>query len=111
MKLITKNLEAKLIANALNGDDTGGDKPPLKLFAPWGAATWLISEYDPKTRTMFGLCDLGHNCAELGYVSLDELEDVSGPFGLKIERDTSFEPSMTLGEYAAEARECGYIAA
>jgi hypothetical protein len=32
---------------------------------------------------------VGHE-PELGYFSLDELESVSGPFGLRIERDRSF---------------------
>ena len=105
MKLLTKAIEKKLIKQS--GD--ASDKPYLKLFAPWGAATWLISEYDPETKIMFGLCDLGLGSPELGYVSLDELEGVRGFGGLSIERDLIFEPEMTLAEYASEARKNGRI--
>jgi hypothetical protein len=31
---------------------------------------------------------------ELGYFSLLELEEISGPFGQKIERDLHFEPTQ-----------------
>ena len=54
---------------------------------------------------MFGLCDLGMGFPELGYVSLQELESVELPFGLKIERDMYFTPDKTLKEYASVARE------
>ena len=107
MKLLTKVIERKLIKQT--GDET--DKPYLKLFSPWGAATWLLSEYDPETKVMFGLCDLGMGCPELGYVSLDELEGVRGFGGLSIERDLIFEPEMTLSEYADQARKDGAIRA
>jgi len=102
MKLITKAIAAKLAKKS--------DKPALKLFSPVGAATWLISEID-ENRIMFGLCDLGHGSPELGYVSLDEIESVRLPFGLKIERDLHFTPDKTLAEYADEARSAGRIVA
>jgi hypothetical protein len=38
---------------------------------------------------------------ELGYFSLDELESVRGPFGLKIERDLYWKPK-TLREVMAK---------
>ena len=98
MKLITKAIEAKLLKRV--EDPT----PALKLFCPWGAATWLISEMDPENPDqLFGLCDLGMGSPELGYVSLKELTDLRGPFGLKVERDMYFVPTMTLSEYAEQA--------
>ena len=54
---------------------------------------------------MFGLCDLGMGFPELGYVSLQELESVELPFGLKIERDMYFTPDKTLSEYVELARQ------
>jgi hypothetical protein len=40
---------------------------------------------------MFGWCDLGMGCPELGYVSLSELEEAKfPPFGLGVERDIYF---------------------
>ena len=39
----------------------------------------------------FGLVS-GHE-DELGYFSLNELENLKGPFGLKVERDLYFQPT------------------
>lgn len=108
MKLITKEIEAKLSKNIGNAMT---DKPYLKLFNPVGSATWLISRYNKEDRTLFGLCDLGMGFPELGYVSLEELEALTLPFGLTIERDVHFEPSKTLSEYVTEANEIGSIRA
>ena len=60
---------------------------------------------------LFGLCDLGMGFPELGYVSLSELKEVRGPFGLGVERDRSFRADKTLGAYAAEARPLGRVVA
>ncbi len=106
MKLITKEILGKLKSNP---SDTAGNKPWLKLFNPTGSGTWLISEIEDDGDTMFGLCDLGHGSPELGYVSLKELESLKLPFGLSIERDISFTPDKSLGEYADEARSNRYI--
>jgi len=101
MKLITEEIKTKL---ASNKGDANVDKPYLKLFSPTGAATWLISEMIDED-TLFGLCDLGMGFPELGYVSLQELESVTLPFGLKIERDMYFTPDKTLSEYTELARQ------
>jgi len=125
MKLITKAIDLELrfnhIANhypaghnmeGMPREDTTDHKPPLKLFTPWSNCTWLISERDPDNPDiLFGLCDLGMQSPELGSVSLAELEEVRGFAGLKIERDRWFKPTMTLTEYADEARAAGRISA
>jgi hypothetical protein len=114
-KLITKDIDRRLRAAGqlhAEGRDTSHLKPVLKLFNPCGAATWLISERDPEDDDiLFGLCDLGFGTPELGNVRLSELEATRLPFGLKIERDTSFEADKSLVEYADEARANGRIAA
>jgi len=118
MKLLTKAIETKLLKNsnlaesaASGGIEIDSDfKPVVKFFNPVGAATWLISEMDPTGR-MFGLCDLGFGSPELGYVDLNELSTVSVGLGLGIERDLSFEADKTIGEYATEARDFGFIKA
>lgn len=113
MKLITAEIDKKLRANGearARGEDTRSTMPPLKLFYPAGAATWLISERDPDDPDLlFGLADLGQGLPELGDVRLSELEGFTGRFGLKIERDKWFEPTKTLVEYADEARAKGYL--
>jgi len=113
VKIITKEINAQLLANhALAREGNGADiKPPLKLFLPWGACTWLISERDPEELDLlFGLCDMGFGTPELGTVSLSELQSVTR-CGLGLERDRYFTPKMTLAEYADKAREAGRIAA
>lgn len=93
MKLLTKEIERKLIAAAAVKDETYAnlrDKRPviLKLFNPAGGETWYITDGE-KTEDgdwlMFGLCCIHET--ELGYVSLNELIEFKGQFGLGIERD------------------------
>ncbi len=62
----------------------------VKFFTPWTAWTWYASEYDPEQRLCFGLV-VGHE-REVGYFSLDELEEIRGPGGLRIERDLYWSP-------------------
>lgn len=116
MKLLTKDLRAKLIANGrlqepLRGTPQEIDfRPVVKLFNPSGAGTWLLTEIDPDDEDIaFGLCDLGLGCPEIGSVSLSELESVRGPFGLGIERDRYFEADKTLLEYARAAWASGSV--
>lgn len=85
-------------------------KPVVKLFCPWGAATWLLTSIDPAEPDLaFGLCDLGLGSPELGYVSLSELREVRGPGGLYIERDAHWTAAFTLGEYHDAAHRAGRI--
>lgn len=62
----------------------------VKFFTPWTNWTWYASEYDPERRLCFGVV-VGHE-RELGYFSLDELEEIRGPGGLRIERDLYWKP-------------------
>jgi hypothetical protein len=103
MKLLTKELEKKippLYSQENNPDPT----VVAKFFCPWGSGTWWIIEGEWQTHEedgdkyqddylMFGLCMLfTPQEAELGYVSLNELASVTGPMGLKVERDMYWEP-------------------
>ena len=88
MKLITKEIQAKLEKNYQNQND---DDIVLKLFNPCGAQTWLITQIEPDNDIMWGLADLGFGCVEYGTVSLNELKALRPkPFGLPIERDMHF---------------------
>lgn len=64
----------------------------MKLFTPWTSWTWFITEgeYRDGDYLMFGYV-IGQE-KEWGYISLNELTSVTGPFGLKIERDIYFTP-------------------
>lgn len=119
MKLLLDTQRIRLIANGrfnacrrADGEDEFDFAPVVKLFCPWGAATWLLSELDPDDPDIaFGLCDLGMKCPELGSVCLTELEGVTGPVGLRIERDRHFKADKTLQAYADEATVLRHIRA
>lgn len=114
LKLLRPETAQQLLANHIEQQPLKGTrqerdfKPVCKLFVPWGAGTWLLTELDDDGLA-FGLADVGY--PELGYVSLDELWGITGPGGLKIEQDTHFEAVKPLSQYAEEARALGYISA
>ena len=91
MILLTKKIREKLIKNHQEQDGTKTFKAEVKLFNPCGVGTWYLSELNPDTNVAFGLCELHEK--ELGYVSIDELEEIELPFFLKIERDLYYQPT------------------
>jgi len=113
LKTLTANfLKGEAARTDLNGEQDADFEPALKLFCPWGAATWLISEIDPKTNIAYGLAYLGGGSPELGLIPIDELAAIRHPSGLRIERDIHFSANgQLLSQYAKESRDLGYIAA
>ena len=95
MKLLTKAIKEKLIENHKAQDGSKTFKAELKLLNPTGIGTWYLSELNPDTNFAYGLCCIHEK--EYGYVSLDELSEFKGQFGLGIERDKYFAPK-TLEE-------------
>lgn len=88
MKLMTK----ELLSRSPKLYSTENIKDPMvicKFFAPWSNWTWYVTEFDGQD-TFFGYV-VGFD-SELGYFSLSELENVTGPLGLKVERDLYFDP-------------------
>ena len=98
-KFITKEILKKI--PALYSQDGKGDDAVVyaKWFSPWSNWTWFDTEFDPKTGIAFGLV-VGLE-TELGYFDINEMQEVNGPFGLKIERDMYFSPK-TLREVKNE---------
>ena len=93
MKLLTKELTEKL-----NRAGYAGTKPICKLFTPWGRATWLITGIEDGI--LYGYADLGMGTVEWGGIeSVESLEAVRGPFGMRIERDLYWEPVEGEVEY------------
>ena len=89
MKLMTKELERKM--PALYSTEGQEEKlAKVKFFTPWSNFTWYGCEYNPIERLFFGLF-VGRE-TEYCYFSLDELESLRGPFGLRVERDMHFTP-------------------
>ncbi len=78
----------------------------IKLFTPDSNWTWYMLEYDGED-TCFGLVDGLET--ELGYFSLSEMREITGPMGLKIERDLWFKPTPVtlLPEYERQWGRCG----
>jgi hypothetical protein len=100
MKLLTK---AILKAFKEQGDTSQKSASEIKVIAkffnPVGAGIWFISEYYEDDKIFFGYANLGDDvCAELGTVSLQELESYRGPLGLGIERDLHF----PIGKYTLQ---------
>lgn len=90
-----KLLEGLEIPKLYEQDGLGANaKVYAKLFLPGSSWTWFVTEFDPATREAFGLvysefCPEG----ELGYFSLNELENTKTNLGLSVERDIDFEPT------------------
>jgi hypothetical protein len=101
MNLMPDAIRARLLANGAAEDGTD-PVPVVKFFNP---LTELMDDGD----TLFGLCDLGFGCPELGTVSLGQLQSIRLPFGLGIERDLWFRPRFTLAAFAEAARFLGRI--
>jgi hypothetical protein len=68
------------------------DDPPalLKWFTPDSSFSWYVLEYDPDQRLCFGL--VVGAVREIGYFSLDEVKQVHGHLGLRVERDLYWQP-------------------
>jgi hypothetical protein len=90
VELLPKDIQDQL-PPLYSQDGKGWDAiAQVKFFTPTSSWTWWATEYDPETRTFFGLVEGFER--ELGYFSLDELQEFRGPFGLGIERDLYWDP-------------------
>jgi hypothetical protein len=90
MELLPESEKAKLAKwNETEGMDLGKVMATVKFFCPWSNWTWYAAEFDGED-LFFGLVDGLEK--ELGYFSLKELSDLTGPMGLKIERDLYWTP-------------------
>ena len=96
-----------------NGSDPDKDYPPMAhLFLPVSRCEWLLSEIDPQQPNIaFGLCDLGMGFPELGYVDLDELQNLRSEYwGCNpVMANPLFEGKYPMSIYAAAAKICDAI--
>ena len=91
MKLLTKAIKKRLPKLYETENVKAEDKVlQVKFFSPVGSWTWYGVEFDGED-SFFGYVR-GH-ADEWGYFSLQELEEVRLPMGLKIERDMYFKPT------------------
>jgi hypothetical protein len=90
MQLLPDNI-AKQLPRLYSQEEQGGDAiAVVKFFTPWTGWTWYASEYEPEKRLFFGI--VVGQAREVGYFSLDEMEEIRGPAGLTIERDLHWKP-------------------
>lgn len=98
MKLITKALLKKLPKfYSTEKLDESKKKAVIKYFSPVGRFTWYVIEGEVQEDgdiLFFGYVK-GNDPMddEYGYFSLKELESITLPWGLKIERDLYFDPT------------------
>ena len=90
MKLITEEIK-RVLPKLYEQDGKGWNAIAyIKFFTPDSNWTWYVTEFDGKD-IFFGLVDGFEK--ELGYFFLSELQNVTGPLGLKIERDLYYKPT------------------
>lgn len=112
--LVPDEQRAQMLTNgrrATQGEDID-PIPVVRLFAPDGRQSWLLTEIDPVDGdTAYGLCDLGIGMPECGTVSLAWLSEQTGPASMRIERDKSFPRAGTpaLSHYDRTASAAGRI--
>ena len=88
MKLLTTQL-LKSFEKIGRQENTTDPMVVAKFFDPTGSWTWFATEYDPSTKMFFGLV---HGIEkEWGPFGLEELENLTLPLGLGIERDMYFD--------------------
>lgn len=111
MKLITKAIEKAFQKQGYCGDKQMSEiKIVCKLFNPVGADTWYLYEHVENDIYMAFVTLGDPDCAEIGTISLNELESLRLPFGLKIERDRYFDPlSRTLKEVYDKVKSGGHV--
>ena len=114
MKLLTKAIEKKIPSDKWTLENP--DQPQrvyVKYFHPFSDWNWYFTEYNPETKTFFGIV---HNNltweqmrdGEYGYTSLDELESIN-ILGCPIERDLYRDDTQTIQDvYAIEKSNRGY---
>ena len=108
MKLMTNAVEKSLAAaRARNEAAADGEATPVvvKFFTPDAQASWYIIEGRQigSDWELFGLCDLGHGGAELGYVMLSDLQLIRGKLGLPVERDAWWSGTLADARKAVQS--------
>ena len=92
MSLISKDLINKLkIPKLYETENISNPICQIKLFTPDSIWEWYIIEISIDLDTCYGYTK-GFE-GELGYFSLNELNEIRGILGLKVEIDNSFAPT------------------
>jgi len=97
-QLETQNLMPPAVAASLPEMYTTGhdanSMAQVKWYTPDSTWSWFVIEYDPLERLAFGMV---HDFQkELGYFTVEDIEEIRGPLGLKVERDLWFTPQPAI---------------
>lgn len=90
MKLMTKEIEKKL-PPLYSTEGERVKKVIVKFFCPWSNWTWYVFEGEKREDGDWEFFGMVHGVEkEMGNFVLSELQSVTGPAGLKIERDIHY---------------------
>ena len=89
--LIPKELLA-IVPKLYETEDLKDPLCHIKLFTPDANFTWFIIEVSIDENLCYGYVKGLEN--ELGYFSLEEIEDIRGSLNLPVEIDISFKPTL-----------------
>ncbi len=99
MKLMTKEIEKKL-PKLYSQEKVKDPVIIVKFFTPWSNWTWFAYEGEKQKDGNWLFFGMVHGLEkEIGYFNLNELESVTGPMGLKVERDKFFGFEHRLSEF------------
>jgi len=91
MELIPQEL-LKTLPKLYETQDENDPLCHIKLFTPDANFTWYVIEVSIDENLCYGYVKGLEN--ELGYFSLDEIADIRGSLGLKVEIDSLFKPTL-----------------
>ena len=95
---LTPERREQLLANGLQSardvEDTFDPLPVVELSQPDGAATWLLTEFDPDEPGL--ACGLVHRVDGVDDVRLSKIAANDGPIGLAVGRDRAFRLAKLL---------------
>lgn len=98
MKLITKDIEKKLLKHPLYSTDGQKEKEVIvKFFNPYSGWRWYVCEGEKQENgdwLFFGLVEGIEK--EWGYFTLSELQSIPTPYNLGIERDKNYKGTLTI---------------
>ena len=92
MMLLTQAIK-KAMPALYSGEDTPLEEKQVavKFFCPWNQWTWFAFEGEEQPDGDWMFFGMVHGFEkEMGNFMLSELQSLSGPFGLKIERDRHY---------------------
>ncbi len=78
--------------------------PVARIFLKETGAQWIVTEIKPDMDIMFGLADLGLGEAELGYISIKEINQVEIGLGFEAVVDPEFTTEAPISFWAEKSR-------